>query len=714
MDSIVDPLWYRVAELKPRLRLHLRIQRRKSGDRTWYVLCDDTRQSYYRLDTSAYQFVGRLNGDVTVDAAWKATHERLGDQAPTQGEALRILQQLSDDEAIWLGGLGDMSVVLKRKRRRKQLRQSIANPLSMKVSLFDPSALLVRLTPLARRVFSGWGLLLWAALVLWGGAVAVTQASGISSGLSLNAHTSAFLLQMWFLYPLVKVIHEASHAMAVRRWGGTVREAGVNVVMLTPLPYVDASAANGFGRRGPRLLVSAAGVMAELAIAAAAIVLWSASNSQTVQQAALAIVAGCGISTLLFNANPLARFDGYYVLCDLLDMPNISARGNRMVAHWFECALGRGGERPSPEESRRDAVIVTGYALLSWCYQALVTYGLAYWLYDTYPRLAALLGLMGGVLLLKRPVSHALAYILLDFHLTGRRLRAVGIFTSMFAALAAALFLAPAPSFTVQQGVVWAPSDSILRADTPGELKDMRAKEGDHVKAGQLIAVLDNLELRSQRASAVGRLQELELRYFEALLRDPLEARKLGLERASTQGLLAHLDEQLEDLEIRAQVDGSLVVHRDNVQSGHYFAQGQEIGYVIPERPQLVVKVALSEAQAALVRATTRDVSVRLDPGRSHALPATLERETPNAVRAIPSAALSSVNGGPVPTDPSDPQALRTLGPVDIVDVAVDNIPTSVLGARAWVRFDHPHEPLGVQWYRSITQAFLSRLGLGV
>jgi putative peptide zinc metalloprotease protein len=236
VDTVVDPLWYRVAKLKPRLRLHLRIQRRRSRGRTWYVLCDEVRQSYFRLDASAFQFIGRLNGETTVDAAWRATHQQLGSRAPTQGEALKILQQLSDEEAIWLGGLGEMSVVIKRKRQRNRLRQGIANPLSIKVGLFDPTPMLRRLRPLGRFLFSGWGAAAWLLMVLWGGVMAVAHAPAIAGGLALNARTAVFLLQMWCLYPLVKLVHEMAHALAVQRWGGTVRECGLNIVMLTPLP----------------------------------------------------------------------------------------------------------------------------------------------------------------------------------------------------------------------------------------------------------------------------------------------------------------------------------------------------------------------------------------------------------------------------------------------------------------------------------------------
>ena len=712
MVTVVDPLWYRVADLRPRLRLHLKIQRRITRGRVWYVLCDDSRQTYYRLDAAAYQFVGRLNGATSVEAAWRATHRRLKDRAPTQNEALRILQQLSDDEAIWLGGLGDMSAVLKRKKqRRNRMRESIANPLSFKVALFDPTAWVQRLNPLTQRAFSLWGAVFWTLLVGAGALVSTSHWQEIKHGLTLNAHTATFMLQMWFVYPLIKLIHESSHAMALSRWGGRVKEFGFNVLMLTPLPYVDASSANGFPQRSRRMLVSAAGVMAELAIASVAMLVWQSSNSSSLQQMALAIAAACGVSTLLVNANPLTRFDGYYFLCDWLDTPNLAQRGNRMVAHLFERAVGAARASSRPEASGAQAALVTVYAVLSWCYQGLVVYGLSYWLCDTYPRVATAVGIAGTFLLVMRPLRHMIAFTLLDFRLTGRRIRALATVGTATAVLAVLLLFVPAPSFTTQQGVIWTPSEAMLRADSEGELKQLLVHEGDHVQPGQLVAVLDNLELRSKMATALSEQQQLDLRYFDALLDNPLEARKIDLERAAAAERVKRIADQIDARKVKATVAGTLVVYRDRIQPGRPFSQGDEFGYVIPEKPQLLLKVALTEADAALVRDRTTSVSVHLNDNTGRILPARLERETPKVVHDLPTPVLSSANGGPVPTDPGDANGLHTLAGIVIFDVVVDGIPTTTLGAKSWVRFNHPSEPVGVRWARQLTQVFLARFG---
>ncbi len=711
MESIEDPMWYRVARLRPRLRLRIRVQRRVMRGEVWYVLIDDERRRFHRVDAVAYQLVGRLDGSISVDAAWRALHQRLGDKAPTQSEALRMLTQLSDAELLTVHADADADAMLKRRRERKRgLRAAVGNPLSFKVPLVDPSALLQRVLPATRWLFSGTGLLLWLALVGAASVLALMHGPELQLSISQQARSAGFLFQMWALYPLVKLVHEACHALAVRRWGGEVHEVGINLVMFNPLPYVDASAANGFPQRHWRMAVSAAGVMAELAIAAIALFLWNASNSATVQTAALAVIAACGVSTLLFNANPLARFDGYYLMCDALDLPNLQPRGRAMLAHFAQRLIGVARADAMPETSRREAWIVTSYAVLSWLYQLLVIVTICYWLYQPYALIAIGLLLFSGWSLIASPVLRAAGSLMSDSRFNGRRLRVLATTGGVLLVAVLALFVVPAPSFTVQQGVVWTPAEATVRAEAPGELVSLFVSPNRRVEPNQAIATLDNLELRSERETAQAKWQQLDIQYFNAMLGEPLEARRLGLERDAVGVNLSRLDQQLGAMTVQAPRAGQWIVPKDTAQPGHYYRRGDEVGYILSDEPTMLVKVALTEAQAALMREHASQVTVRLAAAPQDELPATLDRETPSVTRTLPSAVLGSTAGGPIATDPDDSTGRKTLASVVMVDVRVPGHRTELIGARAWVRIDHQREPLARQWGRVLQQAFLSRL----
>jgi putative peptide zinc metalloprotease protein len=304
-----------------------------------------------------------------------------------------------------------------------------------------------------------------------------------------------------------------------------------------------------------------------------------------------------------------------------------------------------------------------------------------------------------------------LSFALFDPRLSGRRVRALGLFGSSLVVMAVGLFVLPAPSFTLQKGVVWAPPEAIVRIDTEGDLQELQVQNQERVEPGQRIGTLDNLALSSERASTASRLQALDVQYYDAMLSKPPEAGNLQLEREALQLNLKRLDERLDGLSLQARSAGVLFIPRDGGQPGHFYRQGQELGYILSDHPGLLVKVALTEAQAALVRERTQSVTVLLEDGPKRIVHGELDRETPNITRTLPSPVLGSAAGGPILTDPTDAEGRQTLAPVGLVDVRVPDEPSRWLGSRVWVRFDHGHEPLGWQWLRSLKQAFLAGLG---
>jgi putative peptide zinc metalloprotease protein len=708
---VESPLWHRVAQLRPHLRAHVRVQRRRTGGETWYLLIDPGTGRYHRLNQAAYEWAGRLDGRHDVDTLWRHVHGRLGDAAPTQGEVLRLLAQLSDAGLVTVDALPELDLML-RHQRRQALRQrlAVANPLSFKVPLFNPSAVLNALLPLARPLFTAWGLLGWLVLVLAAGAVAWSNAGPLGQALAVHARADGFLMAVWLAYPVVKLLHEFGHAFAVRTWGGEVREIGVHVMLLTPVPYVDASAATQFAQRRRRVVVGAAGIMVELALAALALFVWLGASAPWLQQGALAVMALCTLSTLLFNGNPLARFDGYHVLSDALEVPNLAQRADAVVRGW---ALQLLGLRPDPGgESARAQAWLAAYAVLAWGYRWVVGLAIVVWLHEAHPALALLAALWLGAGLVLRPLGTALRALLMDVRLNGRRGSALLRAGAAAAAVTALLAWVPAPQLTVQAGVVWLPDQAILRADTDGTLRTLHAEPGARVAAGQPVAVLENLELAGERATAAARRTQLHVEYFRSLAEDPPRAQRLEAQRVAMEAQIERLDQRVDALQVRARAAGTLVLPRARSQEGHFLPQGRELGYILVEEPMLV-KVALTESQAALVRQGTRAVRVRLAHAPHEELAGRIERITPGATHQLPVAVLGSAHGGPIATDPADAQGLRSVQPVTLVDVRVPAQVAQHMGMRAWVRFEHAPESLARQGLRALRGLFLRSLGAG-
>ena len=351
-ESLVSGSWHRVETLRPSLVPGLRIVRQQVRDQVWRLLVEPGSGRQLRLNPGAWDLVGRFDGRATLGDLWRRVLHLRRDAAPTQDEVLALLAQLFRGGMVQFDATPHLSLLFARRAQEGvQRSRGIVNPFMLRTRLADPSRWLQRLTPLANVVFSVPMLACWLALL------SIAALAGASEFAALRAHATQLLARpssyavAWLLYPLVKALHELGHGLAVRRFGGEVHEVGVTLMFLTPAPYVDASAASAFASRGQRFVVSAAGIMVELALAALALGLWTLVAPGWVRDAALAVVLICSVSTLLFNGNPLMRLDGYHALCDALQLPNLAARSKA----WWMLQWSRRSPRRRPAARARRA-----------------------------------------------------------------------------------------------------------------------------------------------------------------------------------------------------------------------------------------------------------------------------------------------------------------------------------------------------------------------
>lgn len=310
--------WYRVGALTPRLRGHVRVTRQVSQGQVWYVLSDELSGQNHRLTRAAYEIVGRMNGRRALDDLWAEVLVRLNEETPSQDEVIQLLGQLHAADVLQCDLPPDVAEAMERarKRGRSKLLQPILNPLSIKLPLGNPDRVLARLAPLAAPLFAPFAALVWIIAVGSGLVLAAMHWGELTENWSDRVLAADNLVLMAAIYILVKGLHELGHGLATKRFGGTVPEWGVMLLVLYPVPYVDASAAAAFASKGARVLVSLAGILVELFLAALALFVWISVEPGLVRSAAFNVMLIAGISTLLVNGNPLLRFDAYYALSE--------------------------------------------------------------------------------------------------------------------------------------------------------------------------------------------------------------------------------------------------------------------------------------------------------------------------------------------------------------------------------------------------------------
>mgnify|MGYP001627380062 CR=1 FL=1 len=700
---LVSGAWYRVAPLKPSLVTGLKIVRQRVRDQLWHLLVEPGSGRQVRLNPAAYAFVGRCDGQATVASLWERLLAEGGDDAPSQDDILRLLAQLFRAGMLQFDAAPHLSLLFARRGQdEERRRRAFINPLMLRTRLFDPTRLLDRLAPLASALWCWPVFLLWLAAVLVAGLAAAASFAPLKAdALRLLATPSSYALA-WLAYPLVKALHELGHGLAVRRFGGEVREFGVALLLLTPAPYVDASAANAFTSARQRAAVSAAGIMVELALAALAVLAWLAFAPGLLRDAALVVALICSISTVLFNANPLLRLDGYHLLCDLLQLPNLATRSQAWWASQWRRLVGAEEALPASAIAAGEGKWLAFYAPASWSYRLALLVTVVFWLGHHSWLLGWLAVLAMGGWLAITAVRALLRTAAAAPDLAARR-RALGTAAVLAAAVLLLLFAVPAPHSVVARGVVWPPERALLRPEAGGFVEAALVRDGAQVAEGQVVLQLSDPVLLAQHEKTTGERTGLLAQQYQALLHDPARAGDLNEQVARNDAELRRAEQQLASLEVRARASGRTVWPRQDDLAGSYAARGAMLGYVLGPDPAQV-RAVLRDEDLLRVRGQVRAIEVRLAESPATVHRAGLASETPAATRELPSAALGDRHGGPVAVDPADADGVRTQQPVFVLDVLVPGLRAEHIGGRAWVKLVLPPEPIALQVLRTARQ----------
>lgn len=712
--SLFSPHWHRVRDRRPLLRRDVALVRQSQRGVGGHVLFDrsagDDGAAAHRLDRRAHAVVGRCDGTRSVQRIWDELLEAAPDDAPTQDELVQLLIDLHDRGLVQFDSTPDIeSIFRSHEGRSRRRRRAGVNPWAFRLAIWDPSALLARWAPLAPRLVSLPCAFIALLAVLAAAVLALGHAGALAAHMREATAAPGFLLLGWLLYPLMKALHEAAHALAVLRFGGQVRRAGFGLLLLTPVPFVDASAAEAFRHRGERAVVSGAGIAVELLLAAIATFVWAAVQPGALRDAALAVMLIGGASTLLVNGNPLMRFDGYYLLVDLLDLRNLASRSMR----WWREALARhalGAPVPDPiEPLPGEARWLVAYAPLALAWQLALAVTLTLWAgsLSTFFGIAA--GAYALVATVALPVLRAGRFVReaaeaadeADGRGTAMRWRAAAIVLLAAGGIA----VLPLPAGRIAEGVVWPAERAQIRSETEGFVVRVAAADGQAVREGDLLVELANEALVAERAALAARVQEVQVALHAALDADPSLLAPLRDKLAAEQAELDRLDARLAGLQVRARTAGIVAIADAAGLPGRYSRRGELLGHLITADP-LTVKVALPQEDAPLGLAAGA-VEVRLAEDGHRPRPGRLRRETPAAVERLPSAALGDRGGGRIATRADDKDGTTPRSPVVLLDVEVDGRRAERIGGRAAVRFDLGRRPLAAQALEQARQLLL-------
>jgi putative peptide zinc metalloprotease protein len=710
----INPYWQHLAALRPRLAPHVRIDRQEVRGQLWYIIRDATSGRQFRVTPEAWHFVGLLDGERSVEAALEASQAVLGDMAPGEGEATRLLTQLStlglmvgegsaDAERLY-----DQAAKLQRSRRIAQMR----TPLAIRFPLFDPDRVLVRLAPLGRAIFSRIGFLVWLVVIGYGITTALLNSDELSANMMDRLLSAENVLAMTAIFAVLKLFHEFGHGLAVRRWGGEVHEMGIMLLVLIPVPYVDATAANEFHTKLRRAIVSAAGMYVELFLAALAIILWARVEPGMVRAGLYNAALIGSVSTLVFNLNPLLRFDGYYILSDLIGIPNLGTRSNAYFKYLVQRYVLFLDDSVTPETQAGEKRWLVFYAIAAFLYRIVIVLAIALAVSQMLFFVGVALAAWAVAQFVLLPIYNMLKFLFFSPRLKGGRVRVILRAIAATGVLAFLFFVVPAPRSTLTWGVVWVPEGGEVVAGSDGFVREIAVADGQAVEMGQVLYRLDNERTEGELARLQARRRALQAQIQSDFVDDRVAQRVTQLELDQVERRIAEAQDRIAALTLDARIGGIFSLALSGDLTDRYLMRGERLGFVIPP-DQATVRVAVSQQDVDLVRASLDDVRLMSVGDGGVEGRGELVREVPASSTQLPSLALSVMGGGDIAVaqgEDGQPAALTDVFHLEIRPERVEQ--RRRVGEKIRVKFQHEPVPIGQQAFLRLRQLFLSEFNV--
>lgn len=629
------------------------------------------------LGSAATRILSRCDGSVSVARLIETEAERGGNRE----EAARLVLSCLDAAEMQglirpLSGAADGRIP---PSRPGLLARTLKNPLFARFSLFRPDPLVDALAPLARAIFNPLGALLWLVIVGFGVWLAAANWNELVTYGEAHAFTPSNLLWTLLLFPVVKLLHELGHALACKRWGGQVRDFGIALLVFIPIPFVDCSDSAFFPRRSQRILVAGAGMMVEFVIAVGALTLWVASADPFLRLMAFNVVVMSTVTTIVFNANPLLRYDAYYILGDLIGIDNLAPRAQAVI-NTLARRTFLGDKRPWPETGRWRSALFVAYGTASFAYKCVIVMAVLVGIAPRFFVFGLILAVWGVATMVITPLYRQVRSIM-SFAADDMSRRA-GVAMRIGAPIVflALLLCVPAPYVIVTPGSVQLPPDSIVRSGGNGVLAVLPLGNGAPVTEGTPLAVLEDDILDAEIASRQASLRAQQLRHAMLRTTDLVQAAQLEAEIGTMNAELAQQQANRLRLTATAPQTGQFNV-TEGVRIGDFLREGDEIGLIASNGPDRIVISSLPQEDADLVRSRLQSIMVRTIGDDQHILPAHLLRNYP-LFAPVAKGASSSLTGHFVFEIATSESALLYAQPV-------------------LVRFDLGWAPLAEQLWRS-------------
>ena len=707
--------WHRVANLRISLLPTVTIKKQFFRGEEWYVLNNPFNNQFFRLRPEAYNFIARLGPKKTVEHVWNECLERFPEIAPGQEDVIQLLTQLYNANLLYFHSRPDTSQIFDRykKRKQKEIQSKFMSVLFMRLPLFDPDVFLKRFQPLWQLIVSPFGAMIWISVIIYAVKIlldnryeAYNQMQGILAPGNIALLYGALII--------IKSLHEIAHSVVCRRFGGEVHILGVMLLVFTPLPYMDAISSWTFRNRWHRVLVGSAGILMELFIAALAVIAWANTGQGVLHSLFYNIMFIASVSTLLFNANPLLRFDGYYILSDLLDIPNLHTQSKEYINYLIEKYAFGMKDVVNASKSLNESIILLLFGVLSFCYRLLIFAGIILFVADKFLILGIIMALIGIISWAFIPIFKFLSYLISSPKLRRKRLRVLTVSGITIIVIISLIAFIPFSDSVQAPGIVEAEHLQKIYNDNEGYIEHIMISSGSFVRPGDILLKLKNKKIEFDISIA-----EIQRKESLIMIKQARNVRIVDLKPLVKR--LEKIDKDIEDLKqrkksllIKSKYKGIWQPSQDAKFLGKWINRGDFLGEVI-DPTLFIFSAAVAQDEAArLFQGKVQRVSVKLKGEAQYEIPVKKYQVIPFEQSKLPSVAIGWYGGGQIATSMTDNSGLMTQEPFFLIIAKLSNINTAKLihGRSGRINMNLPSVPLYFQMYRSGKQLFQKRYQL--
>ncbi len=526
MVTLADSLTSSSARVLPvRVRHDLTARQHRYQGRVSWVVKEPLGLNYFRFQEEEYAILKMLDGTVSLDDVKSKFERAFPPQQISIEELQHFIGSLHRSGLITTNAPGQGRQLKKRRdeRKRKELIGKFTNILWMRFRGIDPERLLNFLLPYVRWMFNPLVVVLCLMFGLSALLLVTVQFDVFQSKLPgfhqfFNLHNA-----MWLAVALAvtKIIHEFGHGLSCKYFGGECHEMGIMLLALTPCLYCNVSDSWLLQNKWHRAAIGAAGMYVELIIASVCTYVWWFTEPGMLNHLCLSTMFVSSVSTLVFNANPLLRYDGYYILSDVVEIPNLRQKSsdilNRTLGWW---CLGL--EPPEdPFLPQRNQLFFGIYAVASAVYRWVVVFSIMYFIYKVFePYRLEIIGQMIGMMslygLLIVPVWKLAKFLWVPGRIHKvKKLRLLATLAVLALVVAGVVYI-PLPYYVISPLEIQPLHADSIYISEPGQLEELHVRPGQRVEANARLATLSNLdvdleiaELNKQQADFESQIQNL-------------------------------------------------------------------------------------------------------------------------------------------------------------------------------------------------------------